>query len=102
MLLVDYSTKWTERSLNRGVLSLFKCTYKGEIIVIYKVLYQETKQDNPRREYTQSLYVDAESSIDVREAVENNTNYDIELIQELDEKHLEYEQKSPNFKLTEF
>lgn len=75
---------------------------KGEIIVIYKVLYQETKQDNPRREYTHSLYIDAESSINVREAVEKNTNYDIELIQELDEAHLEYEQKSPNFKLTEF
>ncbi|WP_010623832.1 DNA-directed RNA polymerase subunit epsilon [Companilactobacillus versmoldensis] len=70
--------------------------------MIYKVLYQETSQDNPRREYTHSLYMDAESSIDVREAVENNTNYDIELIQELDEKHLEYEKQSPDFKLTEF
>jgi Uncharacterized conserved small protein len=46
--------------------------------------------------------MDAESSIAVREAVEKNTDYNIEFIQELDEKHLEYEKKSPEFKLTEF
>ncbi|WP_334328857.1 DNA-directed RNA polymerase subunit epsilon [Companilactobacillus sp. HBUAS59699] len=70
--------------------------------MIYKVLYQESELDNPRRESTQSIYVDAQSSIEVRQAVEKNTDYHIEFIQELDEQHLEYEQKSPNYKLTEF
>lgn len=46
--------------------------------------------------------MDAASSIEVRQAVEKNTDYEIEFIQELDEKHLEYEKKSPEFKLTEF
>ncbi|KRK65398.1 hypothetical protein FC72_GL000867 [Companilactobacillus tucceti DSM 20183] len=70
--------------------------------MIYKVLYQESELDNPRREFTKSLYVDADSSIEVREEVEKNTKYHIEFIQELDEKHLEYEQKDPSYKLTEF
>ncbi|WP_125762615.1 DNA-directed RNA polymerase subunit epsilon [Companilactobacillus hulinensis] len=70
--------------------------------MIYKVLYQESELDNPRRESTKSLYMDADSSIIVRQAVENNTDYHIEFIQELDEEHLEYEKKSPDFKLTEF
>ncbi|AUI71001.1 DNA-directed RNA polymerase subunit epsilon [Companilactobacillus alimentarius] len=70
--------------------------------MIYKVLYQTSELDNPRREFTHSLYMDAESSIAVREAVEKNTDYNIEFIQELDEKHLEYEKKNPEFKLTEF
>ncbi|HIY93745.1 DNA-directed RNA polymerase subunit epsilon [Companilactobacillus sp. HBUAS56275] len=70
--------------------------------MIYKVLYQTSELDNPRREFTHSLYMDAESNIAVREAVEKNTDYNIEFIQELDEKHLEYEKKSPDFKLTEF
>ncbi len=70
--------------------------------MIYKVLYQASELDNPRREFTHSLYMDATSSIEVRQAVETNTDYDIEFIQELDEKHLEYEKKNPDFKLTEF
>lgn len=70
--------------------------------MIYKVLYQESELDNPRRESTKSIYVDAQSSIDVRQEVEKNTDYHIEFIQELDEQHLEYEQKSPDYKLTEF
>ncbi|WP_057880109.1 DNA-directed RNA polymerase subunit epsilon [Companilactobacillus kimchiensis] len=69
--------------------------------MIYKVLYQTSELDNPRREFTHSLYMDAASSIEVRQAVEQKTNYEIEFIQELDEKHLEYEKKNPEFKLTE-
>ncbi len=89
--------------LKRNTFELrFNEIQKEKFIVIYKVLFQENKQDNPRREYTHSIYIDADTSVDVREQVEKNTNYDIELIQELDEKHLEYEQQNPNFKLTEF
>ena len=79
-----------------------KFKLKGVIILIYKVLYQKSELDNPRREFTESLYVDADSSIDVRQAVEKNTKYHIEFIQELDEAHLAYEQQNPDFKLTEF
>ena len=93
--------KWTRKKTNETDL-LHLIQSKEQFILIYKVLYQTSELDNPRREFTHSLYMDAESSIAVRDAVEKNTDYNIEFIQELDEKHLEYEKKSPDFKLTEF
>lgn len=70
--------------------------------MIFKVLYQPDKTRNPHRESTQSIYMEANSSIEARELVEKNTNYNIELIQELTGNFLEFEQKEPGFKLTEF
>ncbi|NEW66880.1 DNA-dependent RNA polymerase auxiliary subunit epsilon family protein [Carnobacteriaceae bacterium zg-84] len=70
--------------------------------MIFKVTYQETKTEAPRREHTKSLYIDATSKVDARKRVEENTPYNIEFVQELDEKHLEYEQKSPDFALVDF
>lgn len=70
--------------------------------MIYKVLYQESKDQAPRRETTETLYMEASSSIEARAAIQANTNYNIELIQELTGNHLEYEQKSTNYHLTEF
>lgn len=70
--------------------------------MIYKVLYQPDKIRNPRRETTQTLYMEAESAAAARAAVEEHTDYNIELVQELTGNFLEYEQKSPNYKLTEF
>lgn len=93
--------KWTRKKTN-GTDLFHLIRLKEKFILIYKVLYQTSELDNPRREFTHSLYMDAESSIAVREAVEKNTDYNIEFIQELDEKHLEYEKKNPEFKLTEF
>lgn len=70
--------------------------------MIFKITYQETKTEAPRRENTKSLYIDAESKVIARKLVEDNTPYNIEFVQELDAAHLAYEQKSPDFKLTEF
>ena len=70
--------------------------------MIYKVYYQETKIRNPKREDTQSLYIEADSDIIVRQLVEENTPYNIEYVQELDSKHLAYEQEYADFSLTEF
>ena len=70
--------------------------------MIYKVLYQPTEIRNPQRELTQALYLEANSSVAARALVEQNTEYNVESIQELTGNFLEYEQKSPNFKLTEF
>ena len=94
--------KWTGKELPNETDLFHSIWLKENYILIYKVLYQTSELDNPRREFTHSLYMDAASSIEVRQAVEDNTDYDIEFIQELDEKHLEYEKKSPDFKLTEF
>lgn len=70
--------------------------------MIFKITYQPTKTEAPRRENTHSLYLEAENKVQARSLVEKNTPYNIEFIQELDEKHLAYEQQNPDFKLTEF
>lgn len=70
--------------------------------MIYKVLYQKDKIQNPRRETTQTLYLEAPSAVEARALVEANTPYNIEFIQELSGNFLEYEEKSANFKLTTF
>ena len=75
--------------------------------MIFKVFYQERKDRNPRREQTQSLYLDIDANnerdgiIAVRELIESKTDYNIEFIEALTEKHLAYEKESGAFALTE-
>lgn len=66
--------------------------------MIFKVLYQELPYEVPVRERTKSLYVEADSIRDVRQKL-SDRNYNIELIQELDEAHLNYEKQSEHFSL---
>ena len=55
--------------------------------MIYKVLsLQKDKIQNPRRETTQTLYLEAPSAGEARALVEKNTPYNIEFIQELSGK----------------
>jgi UPF0356 protein SSA_0313 len=76
--------------------------------MIYKVFYQETKDRSPRREKTRALYLEVEAAnelegrIQARKLVEENTPYNIEFIELLSDKHLEYEKESGTFELTEF
>ena len=76
--------------------------------MIYKVFYQETKVRSPRRENTRSLYLEVEANnelegrIKARKLVEENTDYNIEFIELLSDKHLEYEKESGTFQVTEF
>lgn len=70
--------------------------------MIYKVYYQEDKAHSPQREKTVSLYMEASSSVEARKIIEDNTPYNIELIQELDGNHLDYEKENADFKLVEF
>ncbi|WP_432354829.1 DNA-dependent RNA polymerase subunit epsilon [Sporosarcina sp. A2] len=66
--------------------------------MIFKVYYQESKTQVPVRENTQSLYLEAESQRDVRKKLLNR-DYNIEMIQQLEGEHLEYEQASEHFVL---
>ena len=76
--------------------------------MIYKVFYQETKDRSPRRENTRSLYLEVEADnelegrIKARKLVEENTDYNIEFIELLSDKQLEYEKESGTFQVTEF
>ena len=70
--------------------------------MIYKVLYQKNKIVNPRRETTQTLYMEANNMVEARSMVEDNTPYNIVLIQELTGNSLTYEKEHADFKLTTF
>lgn len=76
--------------------------------MIYKVFYQETKNRSPRRELTKALYLDIDAKTELegriiaRQLVEENTAYNIELIELLSDNHLEYEKTHADFSITEF
>ena len=55
--------------------------------MIYKVYYQETKSET-QKETQKSLYMEADSDVIVRQLVEENTPYNIEYVQLLDENIL--------------
>lgn len=68
--------------------------------MIFKVFYQESKKEAPRREDTQSLYVEADKISEVREYLTANTPYMIEHITELSGEFLEYEKEhNPDFEV---
>ena len=68
----------------------------------FKVYYQADKTKRPVRENTQSLYIEADSEAEALLMVEHTTDYNIEFVEQLDEKALAYEKQNPNFKLTTF
>ncbi|MCU9612260.1 DNA-directed RNA polymerase subunit epsilon [Caldibacillus lycopersici] len=68
--------------------------------MIFKVYFQETKQQVPVRERTKVLYVEANSEQEVRKKLEGS-DYNIEYVQFLNDTHLEYEKQSENFKIME-
>ena len=79
------------------------------IEMIYKVFYQETKDRSPRRETTRSLYLDIDASSELegriiaRELVEKNRpEFNVEYIELLSDKLLDYEKETGAFEITEF
>ncbi|HJA73085.1 MAG TPA: DNA-dependent RNA polymerase auxiliary subunit epsilon family protein [Candidatus Limosilactobacillus faecipullorum] len=68
----------------------------------FKIYFQPDQTMTPRRENTKSIYVEADSEAAARQMVEQNTEYNIEYVELLDEKALDYEKQSPDFKLTTF
>ena len=68
----------------------------------FKVYYQPDATTRPVRENTQSLYIEADSEAQALLLVEENTDYNIEFVEQLDDKALEYEKQNPNFKITKF
>lgn len=77
--------------------------------MIYKVFYQETKDRSPRRETTRSLYLDIDASSELegriiaRELVEKNRpEFNVEYIELLSDKLLDYEKETGAFEIAEF
>ena len=75
--------------------------------MIYQVFYQESKDRSPRREQTKALYLDIDASSELegriiaRKRIEENTSYNVEFIELLSDKHLEYEKETGVFQITE-
>ncbi len=77
--------------------------------MIYKVFYQETRDRSPRRETTRSLYLDIDANSELegriiaRELVEKNRpEFNVEYIELLSDKLLDYEKETGAFEITEF
>ncbi|AEH53020.1 DNA-directed RNA polymerase subunit epsilon [Weizmannia coagulans] len=68
--------------------------------MIYKVYYQENPEEIPVRENTKTFYIEAGSEREVRQKLKDR-RINIEYIQLLEGKYLEYEKQQENFKLTE-
>lgn len=66
--------------------------------MIYKIYYQDNMLEVPVRENTMSMFIEASSVQEVRQLLKGR-NINIEYIQLLEGKHLEYEQASPHFEL---
>ncbi|TDQ42255.1 DNA-dependent RNA polymerase subunit epsilon [Aureibacillus halotolerans] len=66
--------------------------------MIFKVLYQPTKEEALIRESTKTMYVDEQSERVVRKKLAER-NYNIEYVQALTPNHLEYEQQSESYQV---
>lgn len=70
--------------------------------MIFKVNYQETKEQAPLRETTKALYLEADNLVEAREMLEK-TPYNIEFIREISGDYLEYEKThNPDFEVVSF
>jgi DNA-dependent RNA polymerase auxiliary subunit epsilon len=66
--------------------------------MIYKVLYQPSREEVPLREQTETLYLEASDVRNVRQKLADKP-YNVEFIQPMTGKFLDYEKKSAEFKL---
>ncbi|MBU0437265.1 hypothetical protein CD110_06495 [Staphylococcus casei] len=65
-------------------------------MAVFKVFYQQTKEEVIVREHTQTMYVEGETEEQVRRYLKER-NFNIEFITKLEGAHLEYEKQSDHF-----
>ena len=76
--------------------------------MLFKVFYQETKKRSPKRETTNSLYLELPVSdvrdgvIQAREIMRDNTEYHVEFIDAISDEQAEYEREAEHFNITTF
>jgi DNA-dependent RNA polymerase auxiliary subunit epsilon len=66
--------------------------------MIFKVFYQTSLNEVPIREHTKTVYVEAETINDVRKKLADR-KYNIEYIQEINGKFLQYEKDTDSLEL---
>jgi DNA-dependent RNA polymerase auxiliary subunit epsilon len=73
---------------------------RSDIVMIYKVYYQESIKQVPVRENTKTLFMEGESERDVRKKLADR-GYNIEFVQAVTGAFLEYEQQNEDYKVLE-
>ncbi|MCR2820875.1 DNA-dependent RNA polymerase subunit epsilon [Lederbergia panacisoli] len=68
--------------------------------MIFKVYYQDNKNEMLVREKTKSMYMEADNERAVRDLLKNQL-INIEFVQLLEGSYLDYEKQSEHFKLQE-
>jgi len=68
--------------------------------MIFKVYYQDSKNEIPVREKTKSMYMEADNERAVRKLLKGQ-QINIEFVQLLEGSYLDYEKQSEHFKLQE-
>lgn len=67
--------------------------------MVFKVYYQENLDINPKREFTKSMFIEADNLSAARTMLET-TSHNIELIEELSKAGEEFERRSDSFEIT--
>jgi DNA-dependent RNA polymerase auxiliary subunit epsilon len=73
---------------------------RSDIVMIFKVYYQENLKEVPVRENTKALFIEGESVRDVRSKIADR-GYNVEFVQEVKGAHLNYELQNEDYKVLE-
>lgn len=73
---------------------------RSEIVMIFKVYYQENIKEVPVRENTKTLFIEGESVRDVRSKIADR-GFNVEFVQEVKGAHLKYELQNEDYKVLE-
>jgi DNA-dependent RNA polymerase auxiliary subunit epsilon len=73
---------------------------RSDIVMIFKVYYQENIKEVPVRENTKTLFIKGESVRDVRSKIADR-GYNVEFVQEVKGAHLNYELQNEDYKVLE-
>ncbi|WP_071395492.1 DNA-dependent RNA polymerase subunit epsilon [Bacillus tuaregi] len=68
--------------------------------MIYKVFFQESKNQVPVREKTKTIYIEGETVREIRQKLKDHP-YNIEFVSPINGAFLEYEQQNEDFKVLE-
>jgi DNA-dependent RNA polymerase auxiliary subunit epsilon len=73
---------------------------RSDIVMIFKVYYQESITEVPVRENTKTLYIEGDSVREVRSRIADR-GYNVESVQEVKGAYLNYERQNEDYKVLE-
>lgn len=73
---------------------------RSDIVMIFKVYYQENIKEVPVRENTKTLFIEGDSVRDVRSRIADR-GYNVEFVEEVKGAHLKYELQNEDYKVLE-